>query len=53
MTREAQDTAQRDLELHRGLHGKIAIEPRAELTPETLEFLYTPGVGAVSRGDGA
>lgn len=37
------------LELHRRLRGKIAAQPKAQLTEETLELLYTPGVGAVSR----
>jgi malate dehydrogenase (oxaloacetate-decarboxylating) len=37
------------LDLHRRLRGKVAAAPKAELTPETLELLYTPGVGAVSR----
>lgn len=37
------------MELHRRLAGKIAISPKAELTEDTLELLYTPGVGAVSR----
>ena len=37
------------LELHRRLAGKVSVAPKAELTEETLELLYTPGVGAVSR----
>lgn len=37
------------LELHRRLSGKVASEPKIELTEETLELLYTPGVGAVSK----
>jgi len=37
------------LDLHRKLRGKVAVTAKAELTAETLELLYTPGVGAVSR----
>jgi malate dehydrogenase (oxaloacetate-decarboxylating) len=37
------------LELHRRLRGKVGAAPKAKLTAETLELLYTPGVGAVSR----
>jgi len=37
------------LELHRKLRGKVAVTAKAELTAETLELLYTPGVGVVSR----
>lgn len=37
------------LELHRRLRGKVAVQPKAPLSDETLELLYTPGVGAVSR----
>ncbi len=37
------------LELHRRLAGKIEVVPTIGLSEETLELLYTPGVGAVSR----
>lgn len=37
------------LDLHRRLRGKVAVTPKASLTEETLELLYTPGVGSVSR----
>jgi malate dehydrogenase (oxaloacetate-decarboxylating) len=37
------------LALHRRLRGKVAAKPKIDLTDETLELLYTPGVGAVSR----
>ena len=37
------------LRLHERLAGKISTAPKAELTEDTLELLYTPGVGAVSR----
>lgn len=37
------------VELHRRLAGKVAVVPKLDLSAETLELLYTPGVGAVSR----
>ncbi|HZE04074.1 MAG TPA: NAD-dependent malic enzyme, partial [Solirubrobacteraceae bacterium] len=37
------------MELHRSLRGKVASQPKAELTAQTLELLYTPGVGTISR----
>ncbi|HEY1596871.1 MAG TPA: malic enzyme-like NAD(P)-binding protein [Thermoleophilaceae bacterium] len=45
------DTSRDDraIELHRELRGKVRAAAKAELTPESLELLYTPGVAAVSR----
>lgn len=40
--------AERALALHKKLGGKLEVQPRAKLTRESLELLYTPGVGAVS-----
>jgi malic enzyme len=37
------------LQVHKRLAGKIGVTPKVELTEETLELLYTPGIGAVSR----
>lgn len=37
------------IELHRRLQGKLAVNSKMPLTPETLAALYTPGVGLVSR----
>jgi malate dehydrogenase (oxaloacetate-decarboxylating) len=37
------------LDFHRRLAGKVGTRAKAELTEETLELLYTPGVGAASR----
>ncbi|HEY2601072.1 MAG TPA: malic enzyme-like NAD(P)-binding protein [Thermoleophilaceae bacterium] len=42
-------TDERALELHRELRGKVRAAAKAELTHESLELLYTPGVAAVSR----
>lgn len=43
------DTDQRSRELHRRLRGKLRTEPATDLTEETLELIYTPGGGAISR----
>jgi malate dehydrogenase (oxaloacetate-decarboxylating) len=43
------DRADRALEEHRRLRGKIETRPKAELTEETLEIFYTPGVGDVAE----
>ncbi len=42
------DRAQRAIERHRELRGKVEIHPKTEVTDETLEILYTPGVGDVA-----
>lgn len=36
------------IELHRQLQGKLAVQAKTDLTPDTLAALYTPGVGQVS-----
>jgi malate dehydrogenase (oxaloacetate-decarboxylating) len=36
------------LAIHKKMQGKISIQPKGELSPETLPLYYTPGVGAVS-----
>ncbi len=36
------------IERHRQLHGKIQVQSKAALTPESLAIYYTPGVGEVS-----
>jgi len=46
---DGDDLERRALERHRELRGKLAGAPKVELTPETLNLLYTPGVGAVAE----
>jgi malate dehydrogenase (oxaloacetate-decarboxylating) len=43
------DPDQEALDLHRRLRGKIEVAGKVELSERTLELVYTPGVGAVSR----
>ncbi len=43
------DLNQDALELHKKHHGKISVQPKDTLTPDTLARYYTPGVGAVSK----
>ncbi|MGX6448389.1 NAD(P)-dependent malic enzyme [Patulibacter sp. S7RM1-6] len=45
----ATSTDDRALDLHRRLRGKVGVDAKADLTADTLELLYTPGVGAASR----
>jgi malate dehydrogenase (oxaloacetate-decarboxylating) len=49
LSESEEGTDETALRLHRALAGKISIAPKIELTEETLELLYTPGVGAPSR----
>jgi malate dehydrogenase (oxaloacetate-decarboxylating) len=49
MSPEKTDVDEAALDLHRELRGKIETSAKTELTEDTLELLYTPGVGAASR----
>lgn len=44
-----QNRSEEALALHKQLKGKIGTKVKAELTPDNLALLYTPGVGAASR----
>lgn len=46
---EVMDYKKAALELHAALGGKIGIHNKAEVTPESLKQVYSPGVAAVSE----